>query len=338
MMKSAKLFAVSLYALSTVTSILAPLSPADAQARKQYPPDPPEPASVRFHYARAAALAAGDPALERWQKDGFYCRSPNGGSAWADLNPRDDHHKPEKAFDNLWMFGTTEVHAWLLKTDAGLVLFDTLDNPQEAQNIIEADMKKFGLNPADIKYVFITHGHGDHYGGAKYFQDKYHARVATADWDYIINTPARENGPPKPNKDITVTDGQDFKIGSVTIHAILSPGHTPATESFIFPVKDKGVERIMFMMGGTNYGKTQIGLAQEHESLHKVWEAVDAYKAVGIINPHAWVYNADEKFAAMGKSKTNPFVIGTAEVDKTLAIQDECTIAAQGWMASYGWK
>ena len=307
-------------------------------SQPKYPPDPPMPASVKFHYERARQLAAGDPALERWQRDGFYCRSPNGGSAWADLNPRNDHHAPGQAFDNLWMFGTTEVHAWLLKTSAGLVLFDSLDNPQEAQDIIEADMRKFGLDPADIKYVFITHGHGDHYGGARYFQEKYGARVATADWDYMYETPARPDSPPKPVKDIVVGDGQDFKIGDATIHALLSPGHTPATLSFILPVKDKGVTRMIFMMGGTNYGRTQLGLAREHESLHHVWEAVDAYHVEGIINPHAWVYNADEKFAAMKTSKTNPFVIGTAKVDQTLAIQDECTIAAQGWMAAYGWK
>ena len=34
-------------------------------------------------------------------------------------------------------------------------------------------MKKVGLNPADIKYVVVSHGHLDHAGGAKYLQEHY---------------------------------------------------------------------------------------------------------------------------------------------------------------------
>ena len=48
-------------------------------------------------------------------------------------------------------------------------------------------MKKLGLDPAQIKYVIVSHGHGDHSGGAKYLQDKYGAHVilSAADWDLL---------------------------------------------------------------------------------------------------------------------------------------------------------
>ena len=51
-------------------------------------------------------------------------------------------------------------------------------------------MKKLGLDPAQIKYVIVSHGHGDHSGGAKYLQDKFGARVilSEADWDLLDRT------------------------------------------------------------------------------------------------------------------------------------------------------
>ena len=41
-----------------------------------------------------------------------------------------------------------------------------------------------GLDPAQIKYVIVQHGHFDHFGGAQYLQDKYKARIlmAAEDW------------------------------------------------------------------------------------------------------------------------------------------------------------
>jgi metallo-beta-lactamase class B len=59
-------------------------------------------------------------------------------------------------------------------------VIDTLNNPEEARDILVPNMRALGLDPARIKYVVLTHGHGDHWGGAKYLQDTFGARVASA--------------------------------------------------------------------------------------------------------------------------------------------------------------
>jgi metallo-beta-lactamase class B len=62
------------------------------------------------------------------------------------------------------------------------------------------------MNPADIKYVIVSHAHGDHIGGAKLLQDRYNARVmlSAADWDLAEQT----NLTPRPRRDMVATDGQ----------------------------------------------------------------------------------------------------------------------------------
>ena len=72
--------------------------------------------------------------------------------------------EPYQAFDNVHYVGVCWVSAWLVKTSAGVVLIDTLHEPF-ADQLIE-NIKKVGVDPADIKYVLMTHGHFDHVGGA----------------------------------------------------------------------------------------------------------------------------------------------------------------------------
>ena len=42
-----------------------------------------------------------------------------------------------------------------------------------------------------MKYLVLTHGHNDHFGGAKYLQDTYHPRVlmSAVDWDMVARLP-----------------------------------------------------------------------------------------------------------------------------------------------------
>ncbi|WP_300779895.1 MBL fold metallo-hydrolase [Enhydrobacter sp.] len=90
---------------------------------------------------------------------------------------------PTKVFDNLYFVGAKWVSAWAITTDGGIILLDSLNNEQEAREDIEGGLKELGLDPASIKKINVTHAHGDHYGGAKYLQEKYHAQVVMSDID-----------------------------------------------------------------------------------------------------------------------------------------------------------
>lgn len=235
-------------------------------------------------------------------------------------------------FDNLWMFGNSYAKAIVLKTSAGLVMIDTTDNPDEAQNIVEKGMIQMGLNPADLTYVILTHGHGDHWGGAEYFQGKYHPHVAALpkDWALIANS---NTGPwaglPKPTHDIDLADGEDFTVGDTVFHIIETPGHTPGVASMIVPVRDKGKVHNMALWGGTAYGNA----LQMHNSLHKLWAVSQSYHADGMLNTHAFVNLVDDQIASLPKAKKNPFILGEKELGRLFAVQDECNEAYLSWLA-----
>ncbi|MEO8483019.1 MAG: MBL fold metallo-hydrolase [Acidobacteriota bacterium] len=156
----------------------------------------------------------------------------NAGATVAPVNGGDF----VQVFDNVYYAGTGSVGAWVIKTSAGLILWDTLDSEENARNILEAGMKNVGLNPADIKYLVIGHHHFDHVGGLEYFQRNYNPTILMGklDWDVVMTSGT------KVRRGVDVLDGQKVTLGDTTITLFLLPGHTPTSVSGIFPATYQG--------------------------------------------------------------------------------------------------
>jgi hypothetical protein len=138
------------------------------------------------HKEAAMALASGDPVLMKaWS---FFCTPTRYNVPGVELDPM-------KVFDNLYAIPSSpeqQTIVWAIATSDGIILIDS-GQEGRTQAIVE-NLRKMGLDPARVKYILLGHGHGDHYGGAAYFQQNYGTRVGTAagDWDLIhpANPPA----------------------------------------------------------------------------------------------------------------------------------------------------
>jgi metallo-beta-lactamase class B len=139
-------------------------------------------------------------------------------------------------FDNVYYATTGAVGAWIIKTSAGIILWDTLNTEDEAKDIIEAGMRKFGMNPSDIRVIVIGHHHRDHTGGLEYFQRMYNPTIymGKLDWDVVLNSGAHLR------RGEDARDGQKVTLGDTTITLFLLPGHTPGSVSGIFAGKYQG--------------------------------------------------------------------------------------------------
>lgn len=126
---------------------------------------------------------------------------------------------PGKVFDNLYFVGSKWVSAWAITTSHGIILVDAMDNDDEAEHIIDAGMRSLGLDPAMIKMVVITHGHGDHYGGAGYLKRKYAPKFVMSGEDWTMLETQLEFDRPDwgrpPKRDIVVEDGSVLTLGDI---------------------------------------------------------------------------------------------------------------------------
>ena len=124
---------------------------------------------------------------------------------------------PYKVFDNLYWLGTRQHSSWALQTSDGIIIIDTNFAWATEPEIIDG-LTKLGLNPRDIKYVVISHAHGDHDQGAAELQKRFGAKVVMGapDWDSTLQRPATAAGG-VPTRDIVVgPEGMKLTLGDTT--------------------------------------------------------------------------------------------------------------------------
>jgi metallo-beta-lactamase class B len=254
-----------------------------------------------------------------------------GGGGAATTPPRDIWYaEGGQVFDNLYLLTTKANNAWAVNTSAGIILIDTLFG-YAAQDEIVDGMKKAGLDPANIKYIVVSHAHGDHDGSVKFLQDAYHPRIVMAPKDWELS--AREANPPR--HDIDATDGQKLTLGDTTVTIYITPGHTAGTLSLLVPVKDHGVPHLAMEWGGTAVsGNTSKEMLQSYISnAARFLDIADGAGADVIIGNHT-IYNDAlarfERTKARKPGEPHPWVVGKAEVRKYLTVAEEC---AKSWLA-----
>ncbi len=243
---------------------------------------------------------------------------------------------PMQVFDNLYYVGGDWVAAWVLKTSEGLILIDALNNEQEARDLIEGGMTRLGLDPKQIKYILVTHGHGDHYGGATYLARKYGARVVASEADWTMMHTHLEFdsaiwGRP-PARDLALNDGDRLRLGDTTVMIYETPGHSPGTISPLFDVKNGDKRHKAILWGGTsfNFGK-DFGRLKAYATSAERMRKLTAEQSVDILlSNHSSFDQSIPKMrtlAASGGKGPHPFVTGPVVVDRALQIMSNCARA-----------
>jgi metallo-beta-lactamase class B len=258
-------------------------------------------------------------------------RAANAGRVRANPPRESWFAEPAKVFDNVYWVGTKINSAWAIKTSAGIILLDTMYNYAAETEIVDG-LKKLGLDPATIKYVIVSHGHGDHDEGAKMLQDRYgtHVIMGAPDWDAITKANKMPGGVPK--RDMVATDGMKVTLGEETVTIHLNPGHTLGTLSMLFPVKDNGKTLEVAYSGGMgfNFPRSPERFDTYINSTKKFADAAKAAGATIIFSNHsmydqAWIRSRWQR----KPGEVSPFVVGTDGVQRYFTVLSECAKAAK---------
>jgi metallo-beta-lactamase class B len=243
----------------------------------------------------------------------------------AGLKPEPDRLlEPIKVFDNLYYLGFSDVGAWAIPTSDGIILFDALNNNDEARDVLVGGLKKVGLDPARIRYLIIGHGHNDHTGGGVYIQNTFKPRILMGgpDWDTVVASARPDRVVMK--RDTDVTDGQKVTVGDTTVTLMLTPGHTPGTIAMLVPVKHLGKPHTALILSGTQM-PTRASLAAFEHIFNDFAKKQNAETALGG-HPDILI-NKLPAMEALGKqypTGAHPFLYGPAKFSRYLDIMLEC--------------
>jgi metallo-beta-lactamase class B len=246
--------------------------------------------------------------------------------------------EPAKVFDNLYFIGDQVVSAWALTTPEGIIVFDT-NIPFRTESVVLEGLRKLGLDPRMVKYVFVSHGHGDHIAGAVTFQERYGSRVVMSqpDWDLVARYPKRYTQM-SPRRDIVAVDSGTISLGGTTITTWLTPGHTPGTLSYTFQVLDRGKPLTVVYFGGAgfNFANTppELGIPAFQtyiDSQRRLAAKAASAGATVFLSNHSWNDNAVSKIRMLAGrgSGPSPFEIGAEWIQRYFRMTAGCAHAAQ---------
>jgi len=270
----------------------------------------PPPAPAGRGGAAAAPGGRGAPARETW------------------------YAEPRKVADNLYFLGTKSHNSWALVGSEGIIIIEAAFDYSVKDEVLDG-LKKAGLDATKVKYVVLSHAHGDHDGGAKFLQDQIKGVrlvYGAEDWDLVKENPNRMGGQAK--KDLTGDDGMNISVGDASLKVVTMPGHTPGTLSYVFEVRDNGKPLRVAYVGGTAIPFN--GTAEFYDryiaSSQKMAKAAASFGATALLSNHTEFDNAFFKAAVAASrqpGEANPFDVGANGVARYFTVVENCATAAR---------
>jgi metallo-beta-lactamase class B len=238
-------------------------------------------------------------------------------------------------FDNLYAVGNSEATVYAITTAQGIILIDA-GYADRVESVVVPGLRKLGLDPANVKYILLGHGHADHFGGSQYFQEHYGTKIGAtaADWDVIYppNPPANQANPgqSKPKRDLVLSEGQPVTLGDETVTLVAIPGHTPGALAFVFRVREGRQTHTVGLFGGTILTVDRIttaGLRQYVQSIAHYLETAKSMKVDVEVQNHPIFDMTPERLSRLKSRKAgepHPFMSGTDRYVKFWNIVSEC--------------
>jgi metallo-beta-lactamase class B len=265
--------------------------------------------------------------------------APAVGEVPAELPGKDPARKwyvePARVFDDLFFLGQSAFSVWGLRTSAGIILVDSIFDYSVEDEVI-GGLRKLGIDPAEIRYVIISHAHADHSGGAGILQ-QHGARVVMSEADWQLYE--QGNDKVKAKRDIVATDGMPITLGGTTVRVYITPGHTHGTISTVLPVRDNGRPHVAALWGGTLFNfrdspgdPRDARLKVYAESAARFREVAKTAGADILLSNHTAYDGSTVKLPALANRKPgqpHPYVIGADVVQRYFRVAEECAVAAR---------
>lgn len=289
-----------------------------------------------IHRDAATRNAGGDPFMLQYAR-AFYCNladnnnqiviNSRGWNNTTGTGANAQYRIPmTQIFDDVWFVGNHYVGQYLIKTPTGLVQVDAANTAAEAQTFNYPAMQALGLSATyPLKAVLLTHGHGDHDGGATWLK----TNVGTA--VFLGSADAANKAYAPTLIDSTDLSMRQMSIGGKNFWILPTPGHTNGSTSSVVEVQDHGKTVRVLTNGGQSMSSTSIpAVASYLDSIERTYVMVKALKVEGVMTPHIYWDGEGEKMReilATGRTNPSQHVYGHESVVRQMVIARECSAA-----------
>jgi len=259
--------------------------------------------------AATPAAGADDPLLRPIE--------PEHAKEWLTPQP------PARIYGNTYLVGFGGLNVGLIRTRAGLILIDGA-LPQAVRDV-EANIRRLGLNPSDVKWILSTEPHFDHAGGLAALERDTGATAIASEPAAIVLRQGHSNADdpqmawldpyPAVQRVRTVRDGETIRLGEVTVTAHATPGHTPGSMSWTW--RSCEGKRCLSMVFGSSLTALTAGDYRYSDPVHatalanfrRTFATVRALPCDILLTAHPGQSGGDVKFVQLQKQRDpNPFI------------------------------
>lgn len=216
---------------------------------------------------------------------------------------------PHKVMGDIYYVGSESLGSFLFVTPEGNILLNSCF--EATVPVIRASVEKLGFKFTDIKILIGSHAHADHMQGDALVKELTGAKVMVMAEDVPALMKIRPENKPHP-VDKVLHDGDQVKLGGLTLEARLTPGHTRGCTSWVTKAEEGGKKHEVVVIGsmGVNPGYRLIDnkdvpdIVGEYTRGFKLLRSLPCDVPLG---SHPAMYNMLEKYARIGKGP-NPFI------------------------------
>ena len=210
---------------------------------------------------------------------------------------------PHKIAGNVYYVGTRTLSSFLITTPGGHILI----NSTYERNVrtIEKSVTQLGLKFSDIKILLGTHAHGDHQEGDALVKELTGAQVMAMREDMPALEAIKPGGKIHPI-DRMLRDGEDVTLGSTTLVAHLTAGHTRGCTTWTMKTQEGGKE--LNVVFACSYRAPATVTPDIENEFNRTFKAIRALPCDVPLGDHPAQYNMAAKYARVKPGAPNPFI------------------------------
>lgn len=229
--------------------------------------------------------------------------------------------EPFKIIGNVYYVGASDVTSYLITTPNGHILIDSGFSETVPQ--ITANVAKLGFKMEDIKILLLNHAHYDHCAGLAEIKKMTNARLyASAPDAKVLEDGGKSDFRFGKDPDAWFTpvkadeilkDGQEIKLGGMTLKTYFTFGHTKGATSWTTDVTENGRKyKVAFVSSLTtlDYALNENPQYPNVKSdFTKTFAKLEKIKADVALSSHGQFFDLTAKAEKVRSgAKTNPFI------------------------------
>lgn len=225
--------------------------------------------------------------------------------------------RPHRIAGPLYYVGTADLAAYLITTPDGHILID--GGLDVSAPLIRQSIREVGFRYEEVKILLNTHAHADHAGGLAEIKRETGAQLmATAQDAALLEAGGRNDFAmgdsflfPAVKVDRMLADGDQVRLGGMTLTARHTPGHTPGATTWVMTVTDTGKNyRVVVAPSTTVNPGTALFNNPNYPRIVEDWErtyrVAKALEPDIFLAPHAQFFDMQRKAAGAPGAYVDP--------------------------------